>query len=533
MSLRALTRVYLQAVCAGTTLLAQVPSHATVLNPTGALYGAALARAGDTIHACGIAGPPLSLGFVHYARSQDGGRTWPVREVPLAYTGEFNGIAAADDLVVVLVKSRFFGPFTMTSVDGGGSWALPVRVSQQSAPAGLAGAALHVSGTTVNVAWYEDRAGGRLWFNQSTDGGATWRPVDHALDGGLPGGGQPASSYGVHLFGDGAGLGAVWVHWDGSGVSTVSQRSPDGGTTWQPVPTTISNDQLERAVGDGGLLVVSGFQSTDVWRSLDGGASWSLLAGHGLQDPSVAAVDDATVMLLGYVAAMPSTVEANVSLDGGATWLPVPYTLQTPWFASARPHVAGDNQFVQLRFLTNGFPPSGTAYHSGDGGVSWRQLPGEAGGELWAFPDSLLVTTRTTSTGNLVHAYVLTGHTTLGSGTPGTGGLVPRLAGSGLPVLGGSFAFDVEDARAGALGVLCFSFAPPGAMPLGTAVLYVQPPVIQARLTTSASGAATFPVSLPASPAFAGLTMTSQAFVLDPGALDGFTATRAIRTWIN
>lgn len=66
-------------------LSAQIPPHAVLLNPTPSDFEPIIAVDGDMVHACGIQPDSFAGGFVHYSLSVDGGRTWPIREVPIAY----------------------------------------------------------------------------------------------------------------------------------------------------------------------------------------------------------------------------------------------------------------------------------------------------------------------------------------------------------------------------------------------------------------------------------------------------------------
>ncbi|MCA8974498.1 MAG: exo-alpha-sialidase [Planctomycetes bacterium] len=140
---------------------AQAPPHAVTLNPSAvALLGLRMVRSGETVHAVGITGGAAS-GFVHYARSQDGGRTWPVREVPIAYLLGLDDVAVSGDHVHVLGHVMFGGPYIISSHDGGATWMPPLLVNGQTTYSSVA--ALHVDGNVVNVFWTENRSSGRAW----------------------------------------------------------------------------------------------------------------------------------------------------------------------------------------------------------------------------------------------------------------------------------------------------------------------------------------------------------------------------------
>jgi len=504
-----------------------------LLNPTPSTFGPLLAASGDTIHACGIQPHGVWGGFVHYSRSLDGGRTWPTRELPLGYALAVTDLAAEGDLVVVLVHSPFFGPHTITSTDGGTTWALPVRVSQQSVINTATKSHVCIDGTTVNVIWAEPRPVGRVWANRSTDNGATWQPNDTRLDAGTTPHPTSTGIYGLEVIAGGAKLHALWDYYSGTGPATVHQGSGDGGVSWQAQPNLVVSGSMKAAGGDGNLLFVSPTLLQQNQRSTDGGATWAPVAVPGMVACDSVAVDGQNVLFTRLASAFAvKQLFINASRDGGVTWLPQPYTVTTDRTFVSRAFVFGDVFLVHVRFWDNELP-IGSVIQSDDLGVSWRLVTDEAALGLWPSSDRLVATTVASVGSTSVWAYVLAGHTALGSGTPGTGGLVPSLDGVSLPTLGRTFTLQVGDARGGSTGAIVASFAAALPVPLGTATLYVQPPVVPLLFWTSAAGAASQSVTVPVSTTFAGLSMTSQAFVLDPVAADGFTATRALETWIN
>jgi len=517
-------------------LPAQVPGHAVLLNPSGARLSPLLARTGDTVHGVGHRAHLLGMGFIDYFRSADGGRTWPVREVAIGYATHLGGIAAEGDLVVVLIQSPWLGPYTITSTDRGLSWAQPVRVSQAPLPASqMITAALHLSGSTVNVAWFENRAsGGFVWTNRSLDSGFTWQANDTRLDVGVLSNGNVQT---MKLLAEGPILHLFWNNPTGTVWLTLHQRSLDGGATWLAAPQVAWNGPAQSFGGDANTLFVVP-QQAPALRSVDAGQTWTQVTGMGLQPLDLAA-DGARVLAVGQAGGVPTvTIQLNMSQDRGVTWLPAPYTItQARSFVSPKARLAGDAAFVQFPFGAND-APTGVVVQSDDGGVHWRLVHGEAGDGLLVSADGTLVTTRQAGSGEALYAYVQEGHTSLGQGSPGTGGVVPLLQGTGLPGLGRTFALDVDGARGGSPGAWFATFGATANVPLGSATLYLQQPIGPFGFTTSGvpgaagAGTASLPIAVPASPSFAGLRLASQAFVLDPVAAGGFTATRAVETWI-
>jgi len=537
MNLTSLLRRGLSLLSATVGLLAQVPPHATQLNPSASLLQPTLVRSGDTVHVIGITGG-LNPGFVHYARSSDGGRTWPLREVPIGHAGALGPCRCEGDRVHVVVSSYWVGPYVISSHDGGTTWMPPVRVSLQLNSQFVSSVGMHVHGNTVNVVWVEPRAGGAVWANRSLDGGITWQANDTNLDVG-PGAGAGNSA---QLLGEGSVLHAFWTRTPA--MFMVHQRSLDGGATWLPAAQVVSAAPFWRAISSASLMIAadavpSGAFALQVRRSLDQGTTWTPVTGHGIADMLDFAIAGQTVLAVGKVGPWPVvTIQLNVSTDGGISWWPVPYTIPATRPLAATARVVGDALFMNITFPSGGGAALGAVIQSDDLGASWRAINGEAGLGLWTFTDSSFVVTKSSLNGTEVFAYVMEGHTVLGQGTAGTGAIVPVLRGQGLPGLGRTFSLDVESTRGGSVGAYYVTFGATATLSLGAATLYLQQPIGPFVFMTSGApgapgvGTANLPVTVPTSPSFAGLRLLSQAFVLDPVAPDGFAASRAVETWI-
>ena len=105
----------------------------------------------------------------------------------------------------------------------------------------------------------------------------------------------------------------------------------------------------------------------------------------------------------------------------------------------------------------------------------------------------------------------------IGAGCPGTGGLVPRMAATGQPVLGNaSWTIDVTQARASTACV--FGIAGGfGTIPIGGGCnLHLLPPMVTLNASTDAAGRAVTPVSVPNDSALLGAQVWSQYFIVDP-----------------
>jgi choice-of-anchor B domain-containing protein len=117
-----------------------------------------------------------------------------------------------------------------------------------------------------------------------------------------------------------------------------------------------------------------------------------------------------------------------------------------------------------------------------------------------------------------------------GSGTQGTGGLVPSLALSGDPEVGGTPVYAAAQMLPNTLAVLALNLQPADVPALGIQVL-VDP--VNAPLWTGAvdgSGAAAWPFPIPASPSVDGTYVYAQAVALDGGSPGGLlSATHGLR----
>lgn len=520
--------VLITSAALSAAVMAQVLAPATLLNPTPSDYRPALALDGEVVHACGTG----TGAVVHYAHSLDGGRTWPVREVPIAAGMEVWDIAADGDLVVVLAYDQG-RPHTISSFDGGRTWEPPVWVTLNgSAYTTDPHGSLHVDGTNVLVVWNSEQSNGTIWSNRSTDGGRTFPFVGTPLDGGFAPFGFYSGASNINVFADGGTVQVLWSEHHPAG-GTLFQRSTDHGATWLPQPRLVSSDSLRQrgAGGDGNLLVASTY-SSGALLSADGGATWSPLTGTGLptidriaiRGQDVLAIQE-DVVTLGHFRLL-----IDVSRDGGTTWLSTPYDVSLNVQLYGEPHIAGDSFFVRALFVPTPLELRGAVLQSDNGGVDWRLVTNDASAGLLVNDDRAIAVTRPTQ--NATWAWVVAGHTAVGHGTPGTGGLEPRLEGHGLSTLGNTFDLALSNARPATLMAFVASFAPVQPTLVGSTTVWVQPPTAAVPLLTNFAGESTLTITVPTSTGLAGLTLATQAFALDPAAADGFAATRAVESWI-
>lgn len=510
-------------------LLAQVPSSATRLDPSTRQRRPHLGRDGDTVHVVAT-----NIDFttdVYYARSGDGGRTWPVRERILATNTEVTGLAVSGDDVFVACNSNGDRSL-LASFDRGDSWQTAVVL-----PPGYRRARVYAFGSNVLVfcvgASYSQNH--RVLVVQSADRGRSWS-APRELSLGLPTGSTVTDDE-PQVVVEGAAIHLFWNR--GTPLLHLAyQSSMDGGATWLPTARWLTNAPLVGAgMGAGRLLVQA---SSTLWMSSNHGATWAPLPGHGLAHPSALAMDGANALVVEAVSTSGGAVlRMASSRDAGHTW-----TVSNTTFAAAaalinplaEAHVIGDAMFV--RHYTSGGSGLTNIQQSDDGGATWRSVFDLATVLFRADRDGgfALVEERQPA-GLWIHS--LEGHTRFGTGNAGTGGVVPTLTGRGLAGFGRTIRLELAQARGGALVGYVIGLTGITDLPMGShARLHVAQPIGPSLQLASGApgqagvGTATLAVVIPNAPSLVGLCLVSQCFVVDPGAPDGFCATAARETWI-
>lgn len=117
---------------------------------------------------------------IYYKHSLDGGLTWG-DDIRISY-GNYNAflasIAVSGNTVHIAWQDERDGNdeiYYDRSTNGGTSWESEVRLTNDNGYSGLP--SLGVNGSTVHVAWEEDRNGnGEIYYKRSGDGGANWGP---------------------------------------------------------------------------------------------------------------------------------------------------------------------------------------------------------------------------------------------------------------------------------------------------------------------------------------------------------------------
>ncbi len=288
---------------------------------------------------------------VRFNRSLDGGATWladPIRVGdPLREAGRV-AIACDGDRVFIAYRSSLGNSSEIRldrSIDAGTTF-LPtsVRVSDVLGPGVLPDTpALCCEGDTVHVAWADGRNGARdVFYNRSTDGGASFPDPDLPIETDVPGG---ADSHTVHMCCDGLHVYVAWIDLrDGLDQGAVRLSSSlDGGATFLPDDVSVTHAATPTIGLTGPDVVCAGSTVDVVWsdernglgdvffnRSLDGGLTFQPIDTRLDTDaPGATASFDPVACLVGSVVHVAwsdqrsptSSVRYRRSEDAGGTFL--------------------------------------------------------------------------------------------------------------------------------------------------------------------------------------------------------------------
>ena len=256
----------------------------------------------------------------------------------------FPQIAQAGDRLYVVWYDRRNGKtdvYFRRSLLGGRFWPGPDQRLDTDAPGAASSNLPRVAaaGDHVYVAWEDTRGGlSQVRFNRSLDAGAQWLAEDVRLDRGTTDG----SSFEVRLAAQGD---RIWVVWedDRDGEPDIYlNRSSDAGTTWLAQAIRLDTDVAgatgsfrPRIASDGDRVIVvweddrGGDLDVRANVSADGGSTWlagdlridtSMVGGNALS-PDVALEGTRAVVVWADDRSGTREIRASASADGGATWL--------------------------------------------------------------------------------------------------------------------------------------------------------------------------------------------------------------------
>jgi photosystem II stability/assembly factor-like uncharacterized protein len=275
-------------------------------------------------------------------RSTDGGNTW--KKLGLSDAQQIADLVIDPrnpDRAYVAAMGHAFGPNAERGVfrttDGGKSWQKVLFLNDSTGAADLT---IDPSNPRILFAsmykfqrtpWGMNAGGGRSGLWKTIDGGDTWTEI--TFNPGIPD--KPLGKIGVDI--SPANPRRVYASIEAPDSSGGIFRSDDGGDTWQ----LVSGDQrwavrpwyYSEVTADPTDENTVYAMNLDVWRSVDGGKSWSKVrVPHG--DTHIMWIDphDSKRLING------NDGGATVSYDAGATWSSI-YNQPTAQFY----HVATDN----------------------------------------------------------------------------------------------------------------------------------------------------------------------------------------------
>jgi photosystem II stability/assembly factor-like uncharacterized protein len=266
-----------------------------------------------------------------------------ISQVPVS-TGEFppiSRLSTADFHSLAFSAAEpdtvFFGHHNglMVSRDGGRSWQ-PTSLSNADAMA------LAASSVNPQIMY----AAGHNVFFKSTNGGETWQ----AMNTNLPG-------LDIHGFAaDPGNADRVYAHVVGFASLFTSQ---DGGVTWTALPGPLPASTFNLTVGETAQTLYAAAGQAGLWRSLDGGQSWSQMS--KVPGDGVVALAHSRAKGRLCISTLGDEAGLYTSDDGGATWtmLGLKGTLMAVAISPHDPQrlIAVDDR--------------GWVYASRDGGLTW------------------------------------------------------------------------------------------------------------------------------------------------------------------
>jgi hypothetical protein len=237
---------------------------------------------------------------IYFNSSIDGGTTWEstdlrldTGDIPGANASYFPQISSSGSNVYVVWMDERDGNsdiYYNSSTDGGETWQTKdIRLDTGDTPGANISWRPQISsnGDNVYVVWWDERNGwGDIYFNSSTDGGATWQSTDLRLDtGDAPGAGD---SFTPQISNCGSSVYVVWSD-DRNGENDIYfNSSADGGIIWQSTDLRLDTGDIAGASGsfapqisnsDSSIYVTwqdyrSGQRDIYFNYSTDGGVTW-------------------------------------------------------------------------------------------------------------------------------------------------------------------------------------------------------------------------------------------------------------------
>ncbi len=297
--------------------------------------------------------------YTRHSANQGASFSGDVRRNPAQNSDSFNVEMASAGSRVYVVYENFTSfrnrhIFLVASSDRGRTFSAPIRVDRGDdvAVPGFVAATPVVAavGNNVYVAWRDNRNGGLdVFFNRSTNGGASFAASDTRIDTGEPAG--ASSGFAPTLAAEGANVYIAWVDdRDAGSFDILFNRSTNSGASFA-TPTELDDDPLPHdsiepqiVAPSGGTAIVAwvdyryGFPDIVTRRTVSAGASFEPIT--RLDTGTDPGTDSSLQVALSANGDLVSAVfvddragaldiYANYSLDGGAVWQPSDVRLDT------------------------------------------------------------------------------------------------------------------------------------------------------------------------------------------------------------
>jgi hypothetical protein len=308
---------------------------------------------GTTLHAV-FSDDRLGQERVFYNRSTDGGLTWQPTDLLLdpgmAGTEDRGPMTCCSGNNVYVAWWRTYAPsgnadiYVNRSIDGGLTWQpAPTRINTgvavDSTPTGTP--VICCNGLSVVVGWNDGRNGDSdIFINRSPDAGMTWLATAQRVDSAMAG----DNAFSPRICCEGSRIHLAWEDDRNGDQDIFTNRSTNGGVTWQPMDTRLDVGDAAGAhhsyaialCCDGTHVHVawederSGDTDVYVASSSDGGATFSsdqrldVGAAAGMGDSGdVVLCCEGTRVYAAYEDERDGSEDIyfNRSLDGGTTWL--------------------------------------------------------------------------------------------------------------------------------------------------------------------------------------------------------------------
>ena len=268
------------------------------------------------------------------------------------------------------------------STDGGATWTPSQRIACDPGPSGDPDIAVDSSGH-IHVVWHDTTPGSfEIYSIKSTDGGATWTPSKRLTW-------NSGDSLNSVIASDPSGnLHIVWLDYESGNAELCHKKSTDGGASWTPRQrlTWNSGDSLWPAVAvdSSGHIHVVWWDLTpgnpEIYhkKSTDGGVAWTaskrLTWTSGWTDYPAIAIDGSGNPHVVWRDNTTGNEEVyyKKSTDGGSAWTT---TKRLTWTSGGyrRPAIAVDSS-GNLQVVWNDNTPGNYDIYgrkSTDGGATW------------------------------------------------------------------------------------------------------------------------------------------------------------------